>query len=78
MDFDTIINLLLEAFGSDKLIEVDDFLKLCTRFALSLTSAYIVIKLIYVRLYRWNEQVFTYFAFNIITFALCFLLRKVP
>ncbi|MFT5992361.1 MAG: hypothetical protein ACI82G_001359, partial [Bradymonadia bacterium] len=33
MDFDTIINLLLEAFGSDKLIEVDDFLKLCTRFA---------------------------------------------
>ena len=29
------------------------------------------------RLYTWNEQVFTCFAFNIITFSLCLLLRSV-
>ena len=34
--------------------------------------------MIYVRLYRWNEQVFTYFAFSIVTFSLCLMLRKVP
>ena len=70
--------IILEAFGSDKIVDWDDFFKLLVRFTLNLTAAWFVIRMIYVRLYRWNEQVFTYFAFSIVTFSLCLMLRKVP
>ena len=73
-----MLELFLEGLGSDKLIDGDDFLKLCVRFALNLMMTWIVVRHIYVRLYRWNEFVFTYFAFSIVTFSLCLILRKVP
>ena len=71
-------DLILDAFGSDRFIDWDDFSTLVVRFTLNLAAAWFVIRLIYVRLYRWNEQVFTYFAFSIVTFSLCLMLRRVP
>lgn len=73
-----MLDLFLEGFGSEKLLDGDDFAKLLVRLTLNLTACWIVIRYIYIRLYRWNEFVFTYVAFSLITFSLCFLLRKVP
>jgi len=38
----------------------------------------LVVLAVYYRRYQKAEYVFTYFMFNMITFTLCFLLRKVP
>lgn len=73
-----MLDLFLEGFGSDKLIDGDDFAKLWVRLILNFAACWIVIRYIYIRLYRWNEYVFTYVALSLITFSLCFLLRKVP
>ena len=73
-----MLELFLDAFGSEQLIDWDDFFKLVFRFALNLTAVWLVVQWIYVRLYKWNEYVFTYFVFNIVTFSVCLMLRKVP
>ena len=67
-----------EIFGTGGLADWPDFAKLVSRFALDLFFASIVIFGVYYRLYRSREFVFTYFIFNVITFSLCVLLRKVP
>ena len=67
-----------ELFGTEQLIDWPDFYKLLTRFGMDLAFASIVIFVVYYRLYRNREFVFTYYVFNIITFSLCVLLRKVP
>jgi len=54
-----------------------DLATLLSRMAIDLLFAGIVIRLVYYRLYRNREYVFTYFLFNIITFTLSFLLRRV-
>lgn len=73
-----MIDLFLEGFGANKFVDVDDTVKLFMRLAVNLAAAWIVIRGIYIRLYRWNEHVFTYIAFNVVTFSLCLILRKVP
>jgi hypothetical protein len=67
-----------ELFGTERIIDWDDFAKLVSRFGMDLAFASIVIFFVYYRLYRNREFVFTYYVFNIITFSLCVLLRKVP
>jgi hypothetical protein len=67
-----------EIFGTGKFIDYDDFAKLCTRLLLDLFFTGIVTFGVYYRLYRAREFAFTYLIFNIITFSLCVLLRKVP
>ena len=67
-----------ELFGFDAFLDWPDLAKLLLRLGLDLAVATIVIRLIYFRLYRGREYLFTYYLFNIITFSLCFLLRKVP
>jgi hypothetical protein len=67
-----------EVFGTGGFIDWPDFLKLISRLALDLGFASIIILGVYYRLYRGREFVFTYFIFNVITFCLCALLRKVP
>jgi hypothetical protein len=59
-------------------IDSADFAKLASRLMLDLFFTCIVVLGVYVRRYGKTEYVFTYFMFNIITFTLCFLLRKVP
>jgi hypothetical protein len=59
-------------------MDLAGFSKLGLRLLLDLFFTSMVILGVYVRRYGINEYVFTYFMFNMITFALCFLLRKVP
>lgn len=73
-----MLEMFLDLFGTEKLIDIDDFSKLVLRFSLNLFAVWMVVRVIYIRLYRWNEHVFTYFAFNIVTFSVCLMLRKVP
>ncbi len=61
----------------DALIDHADFAKLYSRLALNLIFTAIVVLGVYVQRYGKTEFVFTYFMFNLITFGLCFLLRKV-
>ena len=68
----------LDFFGSAELIGKEAVFKLLMRLAIDLITTTLVVRWIYVRLYSWNEQVFTCFAFNIITFSLCLVLRSVP
>ncbi|HTE54110.1 MAG TPA: DUF4956 domain-containing protein [Kofleriaceae bacterium] len=63
-------------FGTQTFVD-DDLFKLLGRLAIDLVFAAITIRVVYFRLYRHREYVFTYFLFNIITFCLCMLLRKV-
>ena len=67
-----------ELFGFDTLFSWSDLAKLLARLGLDLAFASAIIRLIYYRLYRSREYVFTYYLFNIVTFGLCILLRKVP
>jgi hypothetical protein len=50
---------------------------LVARLTLDLVLATVVIRLIYNRLYRDRDYVFTYYVLNVITFCLCFLLSRV-
>lgn len=62
--------------GSEQVVNWLDLGKLLSRLALDLAFATVVIR-IYYSLYRNREYVFTYYLFNVITFCLCFVLRKV-
>lgn len=66
-----------QLFGADLLVNWLELGRLLTRLAVDLVFASIVIRLIYFRLHRNREYVFTYYVFNVITFCLCLLLRKV-
>jgi hypothetical protein len=68
----------MDIFGTGDLVDWPDFTRLCARFALDLGFTFVVIYGVYVRLYKGREFAFTYSIFNIITFSLCVLLRKVP
>ena len=52
--------------------------KLGLRLLLDLFFTALVVFCVYARKYGHNQFVFTYVLFNVITFTLCFLLRKVP
>lgn len=67
-----------ELFGTDTIFDSEDFLKLCMRLGMNLAFTTIVVVVVYYRLFRNREFVFTYYAFNVITFAICVLLRKTP
>lgn len=69
---------MLEHIGFEEWIDVKDFVKLGVRLLIDLALATAVIQGAYRRAYGKNEYPFTYYAFNIITFTVCFLLRKVP
>jgi hypothetical protein len=64
-------------FGSDSLVNGPELVRLLTRLLLDLACASVAIRLVYYRLYRNRDYVFTYYLFNLITFCLCFVLRKV-
>lgn len=69
---------MYEALGLNEFFDLDDFVKLMLRLIMNIGIAWIVIKGIHYRLYRNRDMAFTYLLFNVITFSLCFLLRKVP
>lgn len=67
-----------DIFGTERFIDVGDFVRLLSRLGLNLVFATAVILFVYYRIYRNREFVFTYYVFNVITFSMCLLLRKVP
>lgn len=67
----------MDFLGSDELIDAEDFIKLLFRLCVNLGFAGIAVY-VYWRSHKNRDNVFTYFVFNIVTFSLCFLLRKVP
>lgn len=69
---------MTELFGASVFFNGEDLAKLVLRLGFNLFFATIVIRFVYYRLYKNREYVFTYYLFNIITFSLSFLLRKVP
>ena len=64
--------------GADAMVDWPGLAALLSRLALDLVCATVVIRLVYYRLYKNREYVVTYYLFNVITFCLCLLLRKVP
>ena len=67
-----------EFFGTDQFMDAADFVRLISRLSLNLAFTSVVILAVYYRLYRNREFVFVYYIFNLITFSMCVLLRKVP
>lgn len=67
-----------ELLGTDSSFDPDELAKLLVRLGLDLAFATLVVLVVYYRLYRNREMVFTYYVFNIVTYSLCVLLRRVP
>ena len=67
----------MELFGID-LYDSKDLVKLLFKFSIDLLFLFIIVRVIYYRVKEEKDYVFTFFMFNILTFFICFLLRKVP
>jgi hypothetical protein len=70
--------MIADLFGADQLVDPWDLAKLLCRLGLDLAVTWILVSRIHSRLYQSRELVLTYYTFNVITLALCLLLRKVP
>jgi hypothetical protein len=64
--------------GANNLVDVEDLIKFLARLLINIAFATVVIRLVYFRIHRDRGYVFTFYAFNIITFCMCLMLRKVP
>ena len=67
----------MELYGID-FFDLEDFSKLLFKFGINFIFLIIIVRLIYYRAKDDKDYVFTYIMFNILTFFICFLLRKVP
>ena len=68
---------MTDLFGTESLFD-SDWYKLMARLGLNLGVVSLIVLFVYYRMYKNREFVFTYYIFNIITFTMCVLLRKVP
>jgi hypothetical protein len=64
--------------GSEVFFDGEDWAKMLCRLGVNLVFMAIIVGLVFWRLYKNREHVFTLFVFNLITFSMCILLRKVP
>ena len=67
----------MEMYGI-ALFDGKDFAKLIFKFGINFIFLFTIVRLIYYRVKDDKDYVFTFFMFNILTFFICFLLRKVP
>ena len=67
----------MAVFGIE-FFDLEDFSKLLFRFGINFIFLLIIVRLIYYRVKDDKDYVFTFIMFNILTFFICFLLRKVP
>lgn len=58
--------------------DLEDFSKLLFKFGINFIFLIIIVRLIYYRIKDDKDYVFTFIMFNVLTFFICFLLRKVP
>lgn len=71
----------MEVFGIELFKDFFDgegFAKLIFKFGINFIFLAIIVRLIYYRVKDDKDYVFTFFMFNVLTFFICFLLRKVP
>ena len=71
----------MEIFGIELFKEFfngEDFGKLIFKFSINFFFLSIIVRTIYYRTKDDKDYVFTFFMFNILTFFICYLLRKVP
>ena len=61
--------------GLDALLKLSG--KVGMRLLIDFISIFVLIRLIYFRIYKNNELLFTYLIFNIVIFFICYLLNKV-
>jgi len=69
---------MADFFGATAVFNSVDFLSLASRFTVNFVFIFVLVRLIYYPIYKRRDYVFTYFMFNVVTFLLCFLLRRVP
>ena len=55
-----------------------DLFKLFIRFLIDFSFTFVIIRVLYFASNRRKDYLFTFFIFNLLTFFICFLLRKVP
>ena len=67
----------MEIYGIP-LFDGKDFTKLIFKFGINFIFLFTIVRLIYYKIKEDKDYVFTFFMFNILTFFICFLLRKVP
>ena len=67
----------MEIFGTP-LIDTPDFGKLIFKFCINLSFLFVLIRLVFYSKNRDKDYLFTFFMFNLMTFFICVLLRKVP
>ena len=67
----------MEIFGTP-LIDTPDFGKLIFKFCINLSFLFVLIRVIFYSKNRDKDYLFTFFMFNLMTFFICVLLRKVP
>src|SRR5688500_5835829 len=69
---------MLELLGFDALIDLGDLLKLVVRFGINLAFVAVVVRGVYLRFHQRVDFAFSCVLLNVMTFAVCMLLRKVP
>ncbi len=69
---------MTELFGFEMVWDSADFIKLVARMGFDLFFVWLVIRFVYIRLHARRDFAFSCVMLNVITFAICLLLRKVP
>ena len=67
----------MELFGIE-LFNKQDLIKLLFKFTINLGFLLIIVRYIYYKTKDEKDYIFTFSMFNILTFFICYLLRKVP
>ena len=67
----------MELYGI-ALFDLEDLTKLLFKFGINFIFLIVIVRLIYYKIRDDKDYVFTFIMFNILTFFICFLLRKVP
>ena len=67
----------MEIYGIE-FFNLEDLSKLLFKFRINFIFLIVIVRLIYYKIKDDKDYVFTFIMFNILTFFICFLLRKVP
>ena len=61
-----------------ELINQKDLFKLFIRLLIDFSFTFVIVRVLYFSANRRKDYLFTFIVFNLLTFFICFLLRKVP
>ena len=61
-----------------ELFNQKDLVKLFVRFLIDFAFTFVIVRVLYFSANRRKDYLFTFIVFNLLTFFICFLLRKVP